>query len=119
MLVNSHVISFAWPLRSVSGPTVAGFSRPRSRRWGSRNPMALLPRSFDASLAPNPPARLRAGGKFLFAGAEKLTVRGVTYGTFRPTAAGDEFPEPTVVERDFRLMAANGINAVRTYTPPP
>jgi len=81
--------------------------------------MAILPRSSDSSAEPSPPSRLRAGGKFLFAAGEKLTVHGVTYGTFRPTAAGDEFPEPAAVERDFRLMAANSINAVRTYTPPP
>src|SRR6185369_9641188 len=58
-------------------------------------------------------------GKFIFVGDEKFYVRGVTYGTFRPDPAGHEFPTPEVVERDFSLMAANGINAVRTYTAPP
>ena len=58
-------------------------------------------------------------GKFLFAGDEKLYIRGVTYGTFGPRADGGEVPEPEVVERDFALMAANGINAVRIYTVPP
>ena len=58
-------------------------------------------------------------GKFLFAGDEKFYVRGVTYGTFGPRADGSEVPEPEVVERDFALMAANGINAVRIYTVPP
>ena len=57
-------------------------------------------------------------GKFLFVGEEKLWVRGVTYGTFRPQG-GSEYPPDDVVERDFVRMAANGINAVRTYTPPP
>ena len=33
-------------------------------------------------------ARPRVGGKFLFAGEQKLWVRGVTYGTFRPRAGG-------------------------------
>lgn len=71
-----------------------------------------------------PPARARVlerprvEGRFLFAGAEKLHVRGVTYGTFRPNADGHEFPEPDVVERDFAAMAAAGVNAVRIYTPP-
>ena len=64
-------------------------------------------------------AHPHARGKFLFVGDQKLYVRGVTYGTFRPDARGDEFPPPELVERDFALMAANGINAVRTYTPPP
>jgi len=63
--------------------------------------------------------RARASGKFLFAGREKLHVRGVTYGTFRPNERGDEFLPPGVVERDFAEMAASGVNAVRTYTPPP
>ena len=63
--------------------------------------------------------RPRVQGKFIFAGGEKLYVRGVTYGTFRPNEQGEEFPEPEVVERDFARMSANGVNAVRTYTPPP
>src|SRR5260221_17229 len=58
-------------------------------------------------------------GKFLFVGNTKLYVRGVTYGTFRPDIEGNEFPCPEVVEKDFALMAASGLNAVRTYTPPP
>ena len=63
--------------------------------------------------------RPRVRGKFLFVGDEKLHVRGVTYGTFRPDADGYEFPRPETVQQDFALMAANGINAVRTYTVPP
>ncbi|RPJ62121.1 MAG: glycosyltransferase [Acidobacteria bacterium] len=58
-------------------------------------------------------------GKFLFVGDDKLYVRGVTYGPFRPTEHGSEYHTPQVVERDFAQMAANGINAVRTYTVPP
>src|SRR5262245_9089085 len=64
-------------------------------------------------------SRPRVRGRFLFVGEEKLYVRGVTYGTFRPDDNGDEFPAPDVVERDFSMMAASGINAVRTYTPAP
>ena len=58
------------------------------------------------------------GGKFLFAGGEKLYVRGVTYGTFRPNADGEDYDRDTV-ERDFTEMARHGINAVRVYTVPP
>ena len=67
-----------------------------------------------------PSLRLRAEarGKFLFSGAAKLRVCGVTYGTFRPDGLGSEF-NPVAAERDFRDMAANGINAIRTYTVPP
>ncbi len=67
------------------------------------------------------PPRLRpeVRGKFIYVGGQKLYVRGVTYGTFRPDAHGDEFPSRAVVERDFEQMALNGINALRTYTVPP
>jgi GT2 family glycosyltransferase len=66
-----------------------------------------------------PPLRPHVRGKFLYAGEEKLYLRGVTYGTFRPDERGDEFPPAEVVERDFETMYANGVNAVRTYTAPP
>jgi GT2 family glycosyltransferase len=58
-------------------------------------------------------------GKFIFLDDAKLYLRGVTYGTFAPLHDGAEYPRPEVVERDFAAMAANGINAVRTYTVPP
>src|SRR5438105_4009418 len=63
--------------------------------------------------------RPRTAGKFLFSGEEKLWVRGVTYGTFAADAQGREDHRQEVVNRDFSLMAANGINAIRTYTVPP
>ncbi len=63
-------------------------------------------------------ARPRVRGKFIFVGEEKLYVRGTTYGTFRPAEDGSEY-EPEIVEGDFSQMAANGFNAVRTYTVPP
>ena len=66
-----------------------------------------------------PAPRPKAQGKFLYVGAEKLYLRGVTYGTFRPGEDGSHYPHPARVEADFRSMAANGINAVRTYTVPP
>ena len=75
---------------------------------------------------PSPPpavpavgVRPRVGGKFLFVGEEKLYVRGVTYGTFRPGGDGEEYPDRSTVARDFAAMAANGINTVRVYTVPP
>jgi GT2 family glycosyltransferase len=63
-------------------------------------------------------ARPTAPGKFLYAGDQKLWVRGVTYGTFRPGADGALFPAPAVVRRDFAQIAAAGFNTVRTYTAP-
>jgi len=73
----------------------------------------------DAPPRPALLARPHVRGKFLFAGGEKLYVRGVTYGTFRPDAHGHEYPDPLVVERDFADMAAHAVNAVRVYTMPP
>src|SRR5918995_2174705 len=63
--------------------------------------------------------RLHTRGKFIVSGEDKFYVRGVTYGTFRPGADGEQYPNPEVVERDFARMAASGANAVRTYTVPP
>src|SRR5713101_5742178 len=63
--------------------------------------------------------RPRVHGKFLFVGTEKFWIRGVTYGTFKPSNAGVDFPPKEVVGRDFRAMADAGLNAVRVYTPPP
>src|SRR5437879_3187630 len=83
-----------------------------------RRPSA--PRADPASpLATPVVARPRVQGKFLFVGDEKLYMRGVTYGTFCPRADGSEVPERDLVERDFASMAANRINALRTYSVPP
>ncbi len=59
-------------------------------------------------------------GKFLFAGGEKLYIRGVTYGAFEPDADGREYRDLGKVDWDFALMVANGFNAVRIpHTTPP
>src|SRR5437773_1580929 len=58
-------------------------------------------------------------GKFLFTGNEKLYIKGVTYGTFRPHQNGMQYPGPLIVEKDFQMMSMHGINSVRTYTVPP
>ena len=56
----------------------------------------------------------------MFAGAEKLYVRGVTYGAFRADANGNEYQNLDIIERDFAQMAASGINTVRIpHTMPP
>jgi O-antigen biosynthesis protein len=75
-------------------------------------------RGEDARL-PRGMLRPRTHGKFLFVGDEKLWIRGVTYGTFKPDATGAEFPAQDVIERDFRAMAEAGLNSVRVYTAPP
>jgi glycosyltransferase involved in cell wall biosynthesis len=58
-------------------------------------------------------------GKFLYAGDEKLYLRGVTYGTFRPDENGGDYPPSARVEADFRQMVDTGVNSVRTYSVPP
>ncbi len=63
--------------------------------------------------------RASVRGKFLWLGDEKLYVRGVTYGTFRPSEDGVDYPGPQQVDEDFAAMAAAGFNTVRTYTVPP
>ncbi|HEX6711850.1 MAG TPA: glycosyltransferase, partial [Thermoleophilaceae bacterium] len=63
-------------------------------------------------------ARPSVRGKFLFAGDEKLLVRGVTYGPF---GSGGSVPEysPAATEEDFTAIAHAGFNTVRLYALPP
>ena len=63
--------------------------------------------------------RPQVSGKFLKLGEEKFYIRGVTYGTFKPRFNDEEYPEPEMVEKDFAMIAAEGFNAIRTYSPPP
>ncbi|MBD0291470.1 MAG: glycosyl transferase, partial [Thermoleophilia bacterium] len=58
-------------------------------------------------------------GKFLAIENERVWLRGVTYGTFAPDREGARFGTRERVRDDFAAMAANGINAIRTYTAPP
>jgi glycosyltransferase involved in cell wall biosynthesis len=72
------------------------------------------------SSPPSTQTRPRVRGKFIFAGDDKLYIRGVTYGPFCPDEdGGGQYHSPKTVERDFALMAENGVNAIRTYTVPP
>jgi O-antigen biosynthesis protein len=73
---------------------------------------------IDLSQAPAT-RRPEVRGKFLYVKNEKLVVRGVTYGTFRPDGRGNEYGSRDQVERDLAAIAVNGFNAVRTYTVPP
>lgn len=43
---------------------------------------------------------------------------GVTYGPFTPRKNGSEYPDPSNMAQGFKMMAANGINAIRTYSVP-
>jgi GT2 family glycosyltransferase len=78
------------------------------------NALDLLPVQTSETVRPT------VKGKFLFAGEEKLYLKGVTYGAFRPDENGIEFHDLKVIEHDFALMAANGITSVRIpHTTPP
>jgi len=96
------------PSQQAPAPRVA---TPRISPVSPQEPVA-----YPLAPAPRPSVR----GKFLFVGDTKLHVRGVTYGAFAPDAAGREYHDLSVVERDFALMAAAGINTVRIpHTMPP
>jgi O-antigen biosynthesis protein len=81
--------------------------------------LATSPCYSSSSGVAAPIARPQVRGKFIFVGSEKLYIRGVTYGTFHPDAAGNFYPSPEIVAGDFAAMVTNKINAVRTYTVPP
>jgi GT2 family glycosyltransferase len=78
-----------------------------------------VPSANGHRLALVPTARPHVRGKFLYAGDQKLYLRGVAYGTFRPGEDGSDYGDESTVERDFAEMAAAGLNAVRTYSVPP
>lgn len=63
--------------------------------------------------------RVRAVAKFFFEGDRKFFVKGVTYGPFKPDAAGHYLGTPHQLELDLRLMGELGVNLVRIYHPPP
>jgi len=111
-------------LAPVKESTSRAAETPRTREprfeEGSPSP-SIRPDAVDR--APHPDravnGRVAVRGKFFRVGDEKFTVRGVTYGPFRPDAGGSEYGDRDRVERDFARMAASGINAVRVYTVPP
>ncbi|PYM21672.1 MAG: glycosyl transferase, partial [Candidatus Rokuibacteriota bacterium] len=106
----------------VSGATVAIAPPANLPTTDAPIARAITPDIFRASTSTCVPALVRphVRGKFLFAGDEKFYVRGVTYGAFQPDASGHEYHDPSVIERDFAQMAANGINTVRIpHTMPP
>ena len=72
----------------------------------------------DLRESPTRSRRARVEGKFLHVGRERFWIKGVTYGTFAPDAAGRHFPSPSRIAEDFVLMRRAGVNTVRTYTVP-
>jgi O-antigen biosynthesis protein len=62
---------------------------------------------------------IRAVAKFFFEGDRKFFVKGVTYGPFKPDAAGYYLGDPGQLERDLVQMREIGINVLRIYHAPP
>ena len=62
---------------------------------------------------------VRAAGKFLWAGEEKIFLHGATYGPFGPAERNHGLPAAAVVARDLSEMQAWGATAVRVYHVPP
>lgn len=112
-----HALPIRTPKEGVETPPTLEHTASRSP---DRPAIAVVPsRPRRRRRPPGAAERVRARGKFLYAGEEKLYLRGVTYGTFRERRTGEPFPEEAVVAADFAAMAANGVNALRTYTVPP
>jgi O-antigen biosynthesis protein len=64
-------------------------------------------------------SRLEVRGKFLWLGATKFFLRGISYGPFQPDTTGSPFPSAEQINQDFALMRQAGINTIRTYDVPP
>ena len=62
---------------------------------------------------------IHAVAKFFFEGERKFFVKGVTYGPFKPDAAGHYLGPPDQADRDLAQMRELGINVVRVYHVPP
>ena len=62
--------------------------------------------------------RPKVKGKFIYKNNEKLYLKGVTYGTFKPLENGNQFPDDTKIKNDLVQMATYGFNCIRTYTVP-
>ena len=84
-----------------------------------RPPAVQIPASRAPRTIVGSGARPEVKGRFIHADGHKLYLRGVTYGTFAEAADGTQFPPRAVVEKDFAMMAAAGVNSLRTYTPVP
>ena len=63
--------------------------------------------------------RVRVRAKFFFEGTRKFFLKGVTYGPFKPDAAGDYLPSPEKVRTDLAQMRELGVNTLRIYHVPP
>jgi O-antigen biosynthesis protein len=63
--------------------------------------------------------RVSVDGKFFRRGAEKLYLKGVSYGPFAPEKDGTPFANAETTARDFALIRELGANLIRIYHVPP
>ena len=63
--------------------------------------------------------RVRLDGKFFRLDGAKFYPKGVTYGPFRPNAAGEFLPEPGQTRADLMQVRELGSNLLRIYHVPP
>src|SRR5260370_20988455 len=104
--------------RGGSARASSGDSHGTPRMMSSADPdTRCAPRRF--AISSSFMGRLVARGKYLFEGAEKFYVRGVSYGPFVPNSRAERYPEPERAAADFALMRELGANLVRLYVPPP
>ncbi len=81
----------------------------------------MSPRSIavpSTNASPDWPGKLEARGKFFFSGADKVLLKGVTYGPFAPDGLGTQFPDWDTMARDLDLITELGANTLRTFTVP-
>ena len=78
--------------------------------------MQTLP-TFDSNAALMQ-ARLRVSGKFLRVGDEKVRLRGISYGPFRPNSAGFPFPEDSRLTSDLEHLSVLKFDTIRLYDSP-
>lgn len=65
-----------------------------------------------------PPAAVTTAGKWLRAGGNRWSLRGVSYGPFRPNRRGEPFPDDSRLAEDFARIRRLGFNTVRVYEAP-
>ncbi|MES2597554.1 MAG: glycosyltransferase [Verrucomicrobiota bacterium] len=81
--------------------------------------------ALSDSPAPSPAPAGRPGvlvtvGKFFRLGTEgeKVSLRGISYGPFRPNSRRESFPEDAQIAADLAKIRQMGFDTVRLYTPP-
>src|SRR5256886_13995850 len=67
----------------------------------------------------NETSRIRPRAKFFLEGEKKFSVKGVTYGPFKPDADGNYVGWTGQLDTDLALMREAGVNVVRIYHSPP